>query len=102
MSPCILVVYLHLDSHCLLFPELGKLLGPSSPAKLYVAIRHIPFRTIHEPLEASFIFRVVKVLVGTTGIQPGTAKIAEMSIALRTGHVVAYGKVRCKFTGAGQ
>jgi hypothetical protein len=84
-----LVVYLHLNSHRLLFPELGKLLGPSSPAELHIAIGHIPFRTIHEPLEATFIFRVVKVLVGTTGIQPGTAKIAKMSIALRAGHVVA-------------
>jgi hypothetical protein len=83
-----LVIYLHLNSHCLLFPEVGKLLRPSSPAELHITIRHVPFRTIHEPLEATFVVWVVKMLVGTTWIQPGTAKIAEMSIALRTGHVV--------------
>lgn len=89
MLPCIFVVDLHLYPHCLLFPKISKLLGSSSPTKLYVAIRHVTLGAVHQSLEACLVFWVIKVLIWASWIQPGTAQIAEVSFALCACHMVA-------------
>lgn len=87
--PCVFVVDLHLYPHCLLFPEVGQLLSSSSPSELDVTIRHVSLGTVHESLKTSLVLWVIKVLVGTSWVQPGAAEVAEVGFALRACHVVA-------------
>jgi len=89
LSPHVFIVNLHLYPHCFFFPKFGKLLCSSASTKLYIAIRHVPLRTIHKALETCLVLWVVEMLIGASWIQPSTAQVAKVGFTLRACHVVA-------------
>jgi hypothetical protein len=79
---------LQLHPKRLLLPEIRQLLSASPPSKLHSPVCHIAFGPVHEALEANLVLWVVEVLIWMIRIQPSSAKVTEVRLALHACHVI--------------